>query len=527
MAKQPLNTIKNWFKTGLKPTQQQFLDTWDSLWHKDNVIPAGNIENLDVRFDEKADSEALQSHILDLTAHGAEQKANLHTKNFFSTENIFKKDIRTERVKTDTGIDFNLDLNDRPAGKGFTERLIYNIENGSLFLNTTPPDQSADLPDRYLYTGTQLTLNNSGDMDISGSLSSTAIKINAGNDLHQVIRPATTISSDTEFVLPEFNGILAKTDDLPVIRAGENISLTGVYPNIKVNVKTTGTGSPLINVTYEELNSIIEKKTLIPGQKYLITDFQSTMVYGDLKIQPGVTGSDEYLYVGSEVYSGDIEPLIVTAIATNSLDQVALSTTYPTDELIYTIRNFNNGILASTKGTILRRTDHALNNTANFDYRITMYTTNGKDPQKALNLISNCTINASGYYGSIMPVAIGSMKNSTLISFNGDIMAVLHDSTLEMNYGRIHSSTIEVHFCEIKGQLMSIERNYKGIPFVLQGIFADIVDPNDFLSNETAFPVLANKTAATYIIEGGINDYGLFELHYGPEGVSTTKLTRV
>lgn len=525
MAKQSLNTIKNWFKTGLKPTQQQFLDAWDSFWHKDDIIPAGSIENLNIHFDEKADSEALHSHVQDLTAHGVQQKAGLREKNIFSAENIFRKNIRTGKVKTDTGIDFNLDLNDKASSKGFTERLIYNIENGSLFLNTTPPDQSAEQPDRYLYTGTQLTLNNPGDMDISGSLSANALKMNTGNDLHQVIRPAATITADTEFVLPKLNGILAKTEDLPAITAGENISLTGIYPHIKVNVKTTGTSSPLINVTYEELNSIIEVRALVPGQKYLITDFQSTMVYGNLSTDPGVTL--ESITIGSEVYSGDIEPLIVTAITTGSLDQIALSTIYPDDELYYTIQNLVNGILASTKGTILKRTDHTLNNTANFDYRITMYTTNRKDPRKALNLISDCTIYTSGPYGSVMPVVIGSMKNSTINTNMGDIMAVLYDSRLEMNYGFIQSHTAEVYSCEIKGEVLYVRRNYEGKRFVLQGIFAEAVSPNSPLLHETVFAKLANKTVATYITEGGDKDHGLFQLNYGPEGVSSTKLSKI
>ncbi|WP_025143041.1 hypothetical protein [Pedobacter jeongneungensis] len=69
MAKQTLNTIKNWFKTGFKPTQQQFWDTWDSFWHKDQVIPASSIENLDARFEEKADEEAFEAHLNDPNAH--------------------------------------------------------------------------------------------------------------------------------------------------------------------------------------------------------------------------------------------------------------------------------------------------------------------------------------------------------------------------------------------------------------------------------------------------------------------------
>lgn len=42
-----LATIKNWFKTGLKPTQSQFWDTWDSFFHKDDLIPTANVAGLD------------------------------------------------------------------------------------------------------------------------------------------------------------------------------------------------------------------------------------------------------------------------------------------------------------------------------------------------------------------------------------------------------------------------------------------------------------------------------------------------
>ena len=39
MAKVSLAQIKNWFRTRLKPTQAQYWDTWDSFWHKDEVLP--------------------------------------------------------------------------------------------------------------------------------------------------------------------------------------------------------------------------------------------------------------------------------------------------------------------------------------------------------------------------------------------------------------------------------------------------------------------------------------------------------
>jgi hypothetical protein len=46
MAIETLNTIKNWFRTGLKPTQAQFWDTWDSFRHKNEKIPVKDIQGI-------------------------------------------------------------------------------------------------------------------------------------------------------------------------------------------------------------------------------------------------------------------------------------------------------------------------------------------------------------------------------------------------------------------------------------------------------------------------------------------------
>ncbi len=59
MAKQSLNTIKNWFKTRLKPTQAQFWDTWDSFWHKDDSIPTESVTGLDTILNSKASTESV------------------------------------------------------------------------------------------------------------------------------------------------------------------------------------------------------------------------------------------------------------------------------------------------------------------------------------------------------------------------------------------------------------------------------------------------------------------------------------
>ena len=65
MAKVSLSTIKNWFKTGLKPTQAQFWDTWDSFRHKDDAVPAVEVSGLDALLAGKAEA----THTTDPNAH--------------------------------------------------------------------------------------------------------------------------------------------------------------------------------------------------------------------------------------------------------------------------------------------------------------------------------------------------------------------------------------------------------------------------------------------------------------------------
>ena len=41
--KQDKDTIRSYFETGDKPTQEHYYDTWDSFWHKDELL--GTIPN--------------------------------------------------------------------------------------------------------------------------------------------------------------------------------------------------------------------------------------------------------------------------------------------------------------------------------------------------------------------------------------------------------------------------------------------------------------------------------------------------
>jgi hypothetical protein len=74
------NTIKNWFRTNLKPTQAQFWATWDSFWHKDEKIPITAIDGIENILADKADAEVLTNHLTNATAHadlfGAKEDKN-------------------------------------------------------------------------------------------------------------------------------------------------------------------------------------------------------------------------------------------------------------------------------------------------------------------------------------------------------------------------------------------------------------------------------------------------------------------
>lgn len=55
MAKTALSQLKNWFLNGMKPPQEHFWNWLDSFWHKDDLIPMENIEDLSEALGGKSD----------------------------------------------------------------------------------------------------------------------------------------------------------------------------------------------------------------------------------------------------------------------------------------------------------------------------------------------------------------------------------------------------------------------------------------------------------------------------------------
>ncbi len=91
-----INTILGWFKTGNKPTQTQFWNSWQSFWHKDEAIPQSSVTNLKNALDSKTDELQFESHKLDRAAHDTlfaakEDKTQKGVSNGYAPLNSFTK----------------------------------------------------------------------------------------------------------------------------------------------------------------------------------------------------------------------------------------------------------------------------------------------------------------------------------------------------------------------------------------------------------------------------------------------------
>lgn len=125
------------------------------------------------------------------------------------------------------------------------------------------------------------------------------------------------------------------------------------------------------DVTHSELVNLIDNSLLVAGSFYRITDYR-TVHYIQYTGDPG--NPTPYV-VGEEINIGSIEPLIVQANGPSTITGDALSETYPYDSIKYVPvmddRDFDSVWQGPTqsRGVIVRRYDHALDNGREYDFR--------------------------------------------------------------------------------------------------------------------------------------------------------------
>lgn len=63
------NTLKGWFKRGMKPLEAQFHSWMDSYWHKDEKIPSGSVHGLEATLNNKAETSTVEEISKEFGAH--------------------------------------------------------------------------------------------------------------------------------------------------------------------------------------------------------------------------------------------------------------------------------------------------------------------------------------------------------------------------------------------------------------------------------------------------------------------------
>lgn len=125
-------------------------------------------------------------------------------------------------------------------------------------------------------------------------------------------------------------------------------------------------GGDVIEITYDELVSMIDNSELTPQAKYLITDYRTSHEI----LNAGLDDNEQ-----APIYEAPIEPLIVTANDNSSLNTIAYSTIHRNDIIYYDYRNdlvnIDGDLIlrGASKGIILRRIDTLQNNDITGDFR--------------------------------------------------------------------------------------------------------------------------------------------------------------
>lgn len=123
----------------------------------------------------------------------------------------------------------------------------------------------------------------------------------------------------------------------------------------------------IIYRTYSELSNLVNTNSLVPGQNYIMTNYQTTHNIID--------GSSSTL--NSSLYNIPIEPLLLVASSTNGFYPEVYSTIYPNDIIKYTITNTYqkkqgkswSSSMGAQKGIIYYREDTINNIIAYYDWR--------------------------------------------------------------------------------------------------------------------------------------------------------------
>ncbi|MCJ0743118.1 hypothetical protein [Pedobacter montanisoli] len=275
-----------------------------------------------------------------------------------------------------------------------------------------------------------------------------------------IIRALTSYNPDEIFgidnqplhVMLVATELIAGKETVTQLKISDGIT---AFKNLKNLIGGGGSGEnglqPSISLTYTQLRNLKDNALLVPGQKYIINDFQSTFNECEL-LYDNVTKINSLNFTDN-VYSGDVEPIIVTAAGVDTLEPLAYSTIYPEHILEYTTDNLLQEVLASTKGTILYRRDVSRNNYFSLDMVALKYKYNETECNAVdFNGCYNTTILAisARYLNRYMFIVRGWGVDNASVSVNSHFV-VCNISDTEIINSYCIAPFVNMHNCKING----------------------------------------------------------------------------
>ena len=178
----------------------------------------------------------------------------------------------------------------------------------------------------------------------------------------------------------------------------------------------------VLATTYSDFYTSITTSQLDIDKKYLITDFQT--IYD----QPDFSAIGTPKAVVSTL-TGATEPIIVTPVAVDEISNVALSTVYPNDSILYDWTFTATEVMGvAAKGRITQRTDTS-NNTVSYDSRnvlfkryddglgnYTIYWDNGNASNSAIPTFNDITTSYNNYFVNTPPTMVDATNNGFLLN---------------------------------------------------------------------------------------------------------------
>ena len=198
---------------------------------------------------------------------------------------------------------------------------------------------------------------------------------------------------------------MKKIEIVDGITTGNSFALD-IDNNFNELVALTGnTSSGIVDITYADLVTLIQTSALIENTSYRITDFQTRHYI--------VVNYIRYFGLGNEI-SGNLEPLIVLATSSNTIDKEAKSALYPQDIIYYDwnpenwyndlsfgdAENTSSVIISGYTGTIYFRHDTLLDNYMGYDFRnckFRRWETLTDEWNSASGYTENFNVNYNGY----------------------------------------------------------------------------------------------------------------------------------